>query len=240
MAAFWAARSAEAQAPAPDDAASLPNPASAVQPAGPPSAPVTAAPAWSIAGALPDALTQPPAAPPATDALPHDTGLVLGGSPAGPASGPATASSTGATSASGTPALPPALPAQIAEALAARTERPVELRMLTEELGALQVSLQQTGDHLRVFLQADRGDTLDLLRRNADLLLQELRAAGFAGATLSFGDGGAGGRDRPEPPAPDQPAGTARPADPAATPATPAAEPPPARALAGASLDLRF
>lgn len=91
--------------------------------------------------------------------------------------------------------LPPQVPAQIAAALAARPERPLELRLAPVELGGLTVNLRQDGDILRVVVQADRPETLDLLRRNGEVLLEELRLAGFSGAALSFGDGG-GTQDR--------------------------------------------
>lgn len=93
--------------------------------------------------------------------------------------------------------LPLQVPAQIAAALAARHERPLEVRLAPLELGGLTVNLRQDGEILRVVVQADRPDTLDLLRRNGDLLLEELRLAGFSGAALSFSDGG-GAQDRPE------------------------------------------
>lgn len=91
--------------------------------------------------------------------------------------------------------LPPQVPAQIAAALAARPERPLEVRMAPAELGGLTVNLRQDGEILRVVVQADRPETLDLLRRNGETLLEELRLAGFSGAALTFGDGG-GAQDR--------------------------------------------
>jgi flagellar hook-length control protein FliK len=91
--------------------------------------------------------------------------------------------------------LPSQVPAQIAAALAARPERPLELRIAPVELGGLTVNLRQDGEILRVVVQADRPETLDLLRRNGEILLEELRLAGFSGAALSFGDGG-GKQDR--------------------------------------------
>jgi hypothetical protein len=135
-----------------------------------------------------------------------------------------------------TVALPAALPAQIAAALAARTERPVELSMITDELGALHLSLRQEGDLVHVAIRADQSATLDLLRRHGDVLIHELRTAGFSGATLSFGDGG-GARDRAIPSAPTAP-------DP---PALADASPPHAtllsatvRLLSGSGLDVRI
>jgi hypothetical protein len=135
---------------------------------------------------------------------------------------------------SGAPALPKTLPAQIAAALAARVERPVDLQIVTDELGRLHLGLLLEGTQLHVSLQADRGETLDLLRRNADLLLEELRAAGFTGATLSFGDG-RGKRDHPAPPPLDAPAAAAAPVAPMPQPTSASLG-----VAAGAGLDLRY
>jgi hypothetical protein len=43
-----------------------------------------------------------------------------------------------------------------------------------------------------VTIQADRPETLDLMRRNIDQLAQDLAAAGYEGAEFSFGDEGQG------------------------------------------------
>lgn len=110
---------------------------------------------------------------------------------------PIQASPTPVTTQTTVPAtLPPQVPAQIAVALASRPERPLELRLAPVELGGLTVNLRQDGEILRVVVQADRPDTLDLLRRNGDILLEELRLAGFSGAALSFSDGGGGAQER--------------------------------------------
>jgi flagellar hook-length control protein FliK len=128
--------------------------------------------------------------------------------------------------------LPPQVPAQIAAAIAARPERPLELRLSPAELGGMTLNLRQDGDILRVVLQADRPDTLDLLRRNGDILLEELRLAGFSGADLSFADDG-GARDRPE----LAPSRSALQSD---SPRAPALPPPSPSLQAAQGLDLRL
>jgi hypothetical protein len=125
----------------------------------------------------------------------------------------------------GAPFVPAPLAATLSDLLLRRTDGPVELTLSPEELGRVRLSLSADGDGLHVTVQVERSDTLDLLRRNSDLLLQEIRAQGFSGATFSF-SGWAG--DRPEPGAqsgpdashpllPSDPDSDAPPASPAAT-----------------------
>jgi hypothetical protein len=83
-----------------------------------------------------------------------------------------------------------------------------------------------------VTVQVERGDTLDLLRRSSDLLLQEIRAQGFSGATFSFSgwDG-----DRPESPA-SSGTGTGS----QTLPSDPAGPVPPLSSSSASGLDLRL
>lgn len=195
MPAYWAAREAaeqvgESGGDAPADAGPVPPAKAGGATPAPPIAALPTTPAAQPAG---------PDAPAVTDEVLPDGDLPLA-VPTGPSAAPAPGAATMTTAGNPASSLPPALPAQIAAALAARSERPVELRMTTEELGGLLLRLQQDGNEVHVALLADRGDTLDLLRRNGGLLIEELRAAGFSDATLSFGEG-SGSRDRtmPEP-----------------------------------------
>lgn len=66
----------------------------------------------------------------------------------------------------------------------------VEVILSPEELGRVQMDFRADGDGMRVFLTAERPETLDLLRRHADQLASELRQAGYSGASLSFGQWG--------------------------------------------------
>ncbi len=108
--------------------------------------------------------------------------------------------------------LPPTLPADLAAIITSRPGGPVELHLSPEELGRLNLHLVQDGDTLRVTVQVERPETLDLLRRSADVLLQEIRTAGFAGGSLSFANWGGAAPDhpdrRPPPAASGQPAPT--------------------------------
>lgn len=67
-----------------------------------------------------------------------------------------------------------------------------ELTLAPEELGRLRFEIATQDDHLTVRLFIERPDTLDLMRRQSDQLLSELRQAGFAQASLSFSGWGHG------------------------------------------------
>ncbi len=64
----------------------------------------------------------------------------------------------------------------------------VEMVLAPEELGRLRIEMVPDGDSLRVTIAVERPDTLDMFRRNTDVLLAEIRQAGFLGTQLSFGD----------------------------------------------------
>jgi hypothetical protein len=125
-------------------------------------------------------------------------------------------------------ALPPGLSNDLAALISARPDGPVDLQLFPEELGHLRLSLTQDGDILRVTIQAERAETLDLLRRHADTLMEEIRMAGFSGGTFNFS-----GWQGPAPDARQSPehASFAETADPA---------PPLATRLAHSGLDLRL
>lgn len=110
----------------------------------------------------------------------------------------------------------------------------VDLVLTPEDLGRLRFEVTQVGDQMRIHLTVERPETLDLLRRNADQLLSEFRQAGYAGATLSFGEGGSGqtGQDGQPPPHFGL--------DPSANPPAPTLPIRPAPAQTGGGLDLRL
>lgn len=106
------------------------------------------------------------------------------------------------------------------------------------DLGTLIFEVSPRGDGLHLHLTVDTPETLDLLRRQGDQILAELRQAGFGQASLSFAsqDGqtgaesqnGAARQDRPSDPRPD----------PGTSPATTTPHLP--RAAAPGTLDLRL
>jgi flagellar hook-length control protein FliK len=110
----------------------------------------------------------------------------------------------------------------------------ISVTLAPVELGELQLLLIPEGDALRVTITAERPETLDLLRRHADQLGQELRQAGFQSASFSFAQSGQGDRNAPTPLAHS---------DPQSAPLAPAEPPPlpiPAAPLAAGGLDLRI
>ncbi|MEH6774454.1 MAG: flagellar hook-length control protein FliK, partial [Cereibacter changlensis] len=106
---------------------------------------------------------------------------------------------------------PRPLPPEVAPALvdlAKGSGGGVEVALSPAELGSVTLRMEQEGAGLRVTVSADRPDTLDLLRRNADQLQQELRTAGFAGSSFSFTDRGGsadpGAQRQPAAPPPER------------------------------------
>lgn len=70
----------------------------------------------------------------------------------------------------------------------------IEVTLTPEELGKVRLVISG-GERPAVAVYADNPETLDLLRRHADLLAKELRDTGLSGADLSFADNtGTGGR----------------------------------------------
>lgn len=86
--------------------------------------------------------------------------------------------------------LPPTVPMALMVHAPQAALGPVEVVLNPEELGKLRFEIHQQGDQVRVVLTVERPETLDLLRRHADQLVQEFRAAGYSGASLSFGNWG--------------------------------------------------
>lgn len=82
--------------------------------------------------------------------------------------------------------------AQLIPYAGAAQSGPVEVTLSPAELGHLKFEILHRGEGVQIVLSAERGDTLDLLRRNSDQLLADFRNAGFSGASLSFGGWGAG------------------------------------------------
>jgi len=101
------------------------------------------------------------------------------------------------------PVLVPKLAAQIVPQAQLAETGAVEVVLHPEELGSVRFQIQHHGESVRVILCVERPETLELVRRHADLLMQEFRQAGFSGATLGFGSWAqqGGQPDTPPPPA---------------------------------------
>ncbi|MGR3365872.1 MAG: flagellar hook-length control protein FliK [Sagittula sp.] len=83
---------------------------------------------------------------------------------------------------------PNAVIRQVADAFARLSDHTVELRLSPEELGRVRMYMH-SGEHgLVVNIQADRTETLDLMRRHVDELARNLADAGYENAGFTFGE----------------------------------------------------
>ncbi|MGC9418906.1 MAG: flagellar hook-length control protein FliK, partial [Rhodovulum sp.] len=121
----------------------------------------------------------------------------------------------------------------MAEALHRASDGSVELTLSPEELGRVRLTLNPGDGAITVTINADRGETMDLMRRHADLLNSAMRELGYGEVVLDFAGKGTGRQ-----PAPQADAGAAGPGDDAAPHA--AAPAPSPRPAADGSLDLRL
>ncbi|MBC7477375.1 MAG: flagellar hook-length control protein FliK [Pseudorhodobacter sp.] len=93
--------------------------------------------------------------------------------------------------------LPHGLAPSIARAASRGTkDSQVELTLDPVELGKLRFEIITTSDRTQINLSVERTDTLDLLRRHADVLRAEFREAGFDGASLNFSQWTRQGKDQ--------------------------------------------
>lgn len=97
------------------------------------------------------------------------------------------------------------LPQQIAMQIAAAAgraapgaDRLIDLTLSPEELGSVRLSLRQTDDGLSVAIFAERPETLDLLRRNIDLLARDFLDIGYQSANFTFDRENPGTGERPD------------------------------------------
>lgn len=177
------------------------------------------------------AVLQPDAArrPPTEAAI--DAGPGAGEARGGPgAAGPGP---DRAAPAAGTTLLVRSVAGQIGDALAQDPSRPVEIQLEPRELGRVRMVLSLSDQGLTLTVAAERPETLELMRRNIDLLAQDFAALGYRDLSFAFAGspGGNGG-----------PAGSGKgPAAEAATTAADAAPPPrPVPVRADGRLDLRL
>lgn len=96
---------------------------------------------------------------------------------------------------------PPNLHIQLLHHASAAIDRQVEVLLTPEELGSVKFQIRHHGDTVSILLSAERGDTMDMLRRHGDELMREFRQAGFSGATLDFGRWGQHSQSQQQAPA---------------------------------------
>nr|WP_256449465.1 flagellar hook-length control protein FliK [Paracoccus sp. Z118] len=80
----------------------------------------------------------------------------------------------------------PAPHLQLADGIVAARNGVVEITLNPHELGRVRVMISGDRTDLQVGMIVERSDTLDLLRRHADLLLRELKDSGVGNAQLEF------------------------------------------------------
>lgn len=83
---------------------------------------------------------------------------------------------------------------QISHAIHHSGVHSVELHLRPEELGHVRLSMSGDQSALNVSLSVERADTLDLMRRHADVLGNELRRLGYGSVNFTFEGGGFTGR----------------------------------------------
>ncbi|WP_339108787.1 flagellar hook-length control protein FliK [Thioclava sp. GXIMD4216] len=87
---------------------------------------------------------------------------------------------------------------QLTRALSNSSDDSVELTLAPEELGKVRMVLHHSDQGMSVMIYADRPETLDLMRRNADMLSRDLRELGYTDVNLNFTDQGQGGKNSQE------------------------------------------
>lgn len=86
--------------------------------------------------------------------------------------------------------LPQPLAAQVAQAISSSPDGQVELSLSPEELGGVRLRFSPGQGDMLVVVQADRPETLDLFRKNADMLAQEFKNLGYGSVAFEFGQRG--------------------------------------------------
>jgi len=94
--------------------------------------------------------------------------------------------------------IPQHIPRQLAEIIHTGGGKSVDVALSPEELGRVRLSISQAEGGLVVSVQAERPETLDMLRRNIDQLDQELRLLGYADPGFSFSHEGGDTGQQPD------------------------------------------
>lgn len=80
---------------------------------------------------------------------------------------------------------------QLTDAARQMPDRPVELALNPEELGRVRLTFTTTDAGLHVAVIAERGETMDLLRRHIESLAQDFRDLGYRDVKFDFSGNGA-------------------------------------------------
>ena len=87
---------------------------------------------------------------------------------------------------------------QIVEGAQHAPNRPIEIALSPQELGRVRVSIKTEDKSIIVNILAERGETLDLMRRHIDQLGQTFRSIGYDSVSFSFGQGAQDGAQAEE------------------------------------------
>ena len=88
------------------------------------------------------------------------------------------------------PETPRLVAVQLAEALAAKGERNIDVALSPEELGRVKMRVSTTDSSVIVTITTERPETGDLMRRHIDELSEEFRRMGFEDISFEFGGEG--------------------------------------------------
>jgi hypothetical protein len=127
---------------------------------------------------------------------PRDTEVPLFALPAGAPNDPAAAAPPEAPPPPRTGDGGARLAQQIAEAATRSPDRVTDIALEPEELGRLRLGIVTGDTSVTVQIQAERPETLDLLRRHLDQLTEEFRRLGYASVAIDIGSDGASGGGR--------------------------------------------
>lgn len=79
---------------------------------------------------------------------------------------------------------------QLTDAARQMPNRPVELALNPEELGRVRLTFTTTDGGIHIAVMAERGETMDLLRRHIETLAQEFREMGYKDVNFAFSRNG--------------------------------------------------
>ena len=95
--------------------------------------------------------------------------------------------------------------AQLAEQMVRRAQGVVDVTLNPEELGRVKMAVNAGESTVSISIMAERPETLDLMRRHINQLVEEFRQMGFEGVELAFSDGAAAQDDTSGSPSSDGP-----------------------------------
>jgi len=87
---------------------------------------------------------------------------------------------------------------QLANVAKIQQDQPVELNLSPEELGQVRLTVMTSESGVMVTLNAERSETLELMRRHIEFLTQEFGDIGFSDVSFNFGQSHQNSEDVPE------------------------------------------